>query len=68
MERHFFNKMMFFCVIHKLKGAPQETRRQLAARTEKTFIEREMDILQFTTFKEDIFTLQNSLAELKAEH
>jgi hypothetical protein len=42
LERAFFTKMLFFTAIHKLKGAPNETRKQLAERTEKTLIEREL--------------------------
>jgi hypothetical protein len=49
-------------MVHKLKGAPDETRKQLAERTEQTFIEREMkimDIKKYEGFKEEHFLMQN---------
>jgi hypothetical protein len=71
MEKHFFNKLLFFTMVHKLKGAPDETRKQLAERTEQTFIEREMkimDIKKYEGFKEEHFLMQNQIAELKSEN
>ena len=52
---------MFFTQIHKLKGAPEETRMQLAARVEKTIIEREMllhDVEMHKNYKDLNFELE----------
>jgi hypothetical protein len=54
--------MLFFTALHKIKGAPNETRRQLAERTERTLVERElqmMDIKKVEVFKDENFQLLN---------
>ena len=70
-ERHFFNKWLYFSFLHKVKGAPEETQRQLAERTERTLIEREMqlmDVRRYQNFKDDNFNLMNQIAELKFKY
>lgn len=69
--RHFFSKWLYFSFLHKVKGAPSETKRQLAERTERTLIEREiqlMDIRKYMRFKDDNFELMNQLTDLKFKH
>ena len=69
--RNFFSKWLYFSFLHKVKGAPSETKRQLAERTERTLIEREiqlMDIRKYMRFKDDNFELMNQLTDLKFKH
>ena len=37
----FFKKWIFFTILHKIRGTKDETKQQLAERTEKMLIERE---------------------------
>ena len=64
LEKHFFNKWLFFSKIHTLRAAEGETREQLAIRTEKFMTERELklrDIERITKerlqLKEESFVL-----------
>ncbi len=40
-------------MIHKIKGAPDETKQQLAHRTENMIIEREMKLQQINKIKDE---------------
>ena len=74
LERHFISKWLFFTWVHKIQGAKEETKRQLAERTERMLIEREMRLQDISKikdehsgFKEENFKLLNVAANLKYE-
>ncbi|CDW87972.1 UNKNOWN [Stylonychia lemnae] len=73
-QKAFFTKWIFFSQLHRIKGSRDETRQQLAERTEKMLIEREMKSQKIRKlaeehygYKEEIFRVQNELATLKYE-